>query len=118
MTCGRRRPPRTPLGRAAQPSEMAAAAPFLASDEDSFTTGIDLLIDSGLPLVGTLRSTLRKGVLGERRSATRSGACRRLRPRRQKRGAHLRRAARRTRRVDSPVQTAGRGAAPAACPTR
>lgn len=37
----------TPLGRAAQPSEMASAALFLASDEASFITGIDLAVDGG-----------------------------------------------------------------------
>ncbi len=34
----------TPLGRAAQPEEMAAVALFLASDDASFITGIDLAL--------------------------------------------------------------------------
>lgn len=37
----------TPLGRAAQPEELAAVALFLASDEASFITGIDLPVDGG-----------------------------------------------------------------------
>jgi NAD(P)-dependent dehydrogenase (short-subunit alcohol dehydrogenase family) len=35
------------LGRWAQPSEVADAVAFLASDRASFITGIDLLVDSG-----------------------------------------------------------------------
>jgi NAD(P)-dependent dehydrogenase (short-subunit alcohol dehydrogenase family) len=37
-----------PLGRAAEPGEVAAAIAFLASDEASFITGKSLLIDGGL----------------------------------------------------------------------
>jgi NAD(P)-dependent dehydrogenase (short-subunit alcohol dehydrogenase family) len=37
-----------PLGRAGKPEEVAAAAVFLASDESSFITGVDLCVDGGL----------------------------------------------------------------------
>jgi len=36
-----------PLGRIAMPEEVAAAAVFLASDDASFVTGTDLLVDGG-----------------------------------------------------------------------
>jgi NAD(P)-dependent dehydrogenase (short-subunit alcohol dehydrogenase family) len=39
---------RTPLGRHAQPAEIAGAAVFLLSDAASFTTGTVLAIDGGL----------------------------------------------------------------------
>jgi NAD(P)-dependent dehydrogenase (short-subunit alcohol dehydrogenase family) len=41
----------TPLGRLGLPEELAAGAYFLASDESSFVTGIDLPIDGGLAQV-------------------------------------------------------------------
>jgi NAD(P)-dependent dehydrogenase (short-subunit alcohol dehydrogenase family) len=34
-------------GRIAQPDEIAAAAAFLVSDDASFVTGADLLVDGG-----------------------------------------------------------------------
>lgn len=37
----------TPLGRGAQPTEIAYGVLFLASDESSFVTGADLTIDGG-----------------------------------------------------------------------
>ena len=41
----------TPLGRLGLPEEPAAGAYFLASDESSYVTGIDLPIDGGLAQV-------------------------------------------------------------------
>ena len=39
--------PKTPLGRDADPSEIAAAIAFLVSDDASFVTGISLPVDGG-----------------------------------------------------------------------
>ncbi|MEE3049425.1 MAG: SDR family oxidoreductase, partial [Pseudomonadota bacterium] len=39
--------PKHPLGRLAEPAEIAAGAVFLASDESAFMTGADLLLDGG-----------------------------------------------------------------------
>jgi 3alpha(or 20beta)-hydroxysteroid dehydrogenase len=39
---------RIPMGRFAEPSEIAAAILFLASDEASYVTGSDLVVDGGL----------------------------------------------------------------------
>jgi len=39
---------RNPMGRIGSAEELAAAALFLASDESSFSTGIDLVADGGL----------------------------------------------------------------------
>jgi NAD(P)-dependent dehydrogenase (short-subunit alcohol dehydrogenase family) len=41
----------TPLGRLGLPDEIAAAAYFLASDESSYVTGIDLPVDGGMAQV-------------------------------------------------------------------
>jgi NAD(P)-dependent dehydrogenase (short-subunit alcohol dehydrogenase family) len=41
----------TPLGRLADPDEVAAAALFLGSDESSFVTGIELFVDGGIAQV-------------------------------------------------------------------
>ncbi len=38
----------TPLGRIAEPNEIAGAVRFLASDDASFITGDVLLVDGGL----------------------------------------------------------------------
>ncbi len=37
----------TPMGRIAQPSEIAAAALFLACEDASYVTGIELPVDGG-----------------------------------------------------------------------
>ena len=39
-----------PVGRFGQPSEIANAVVFLASDEAMFTVGAELLIDGGMSL--------------------------------------------------------------------
>ena len=39
--------PLTPLGRRAQPSEISGAVAYLASDDASFVTGTELVIDGG-----------------------------------------------------------------------
>ncbi|MFC8077445.1 SDR family NAD(P)-dependent oxidoreductase [Streptomyces sp. NPDC057307] len=40
--------PATPLGRVGRPDEVAATALYLASDQSSFTTGAELLVDGGV----------------------------------------------------------------------
>jgi NAD(P)-dependent dehydrogenase (short-subunit alcohol dehydrogenase family) len=37
-----------PMGRRGEPEEIAAAVTFLASDESSFITGVDLAVDGGM----------------------------------------------------------------------
>jgi NAD(P)-dependent dehydrogenase (short-subunit alcohol dehydrogenase family) len=39
---------KTPLGRAGNPAEIAAAVLFLASNDSAYTTGIELIIDGGI----------------------------------------------------------------------
>jgi NAD(P)-dependent dehydrogenase (short-subunit alcohol dehydrogenase family) len=39
--------PKHPLGRLGEPDEIARGAVFLASDDSTFMTGADLLIDGG-----------------------------------------------------------------------
>ena len=39
---------RTPIGRKGKPVEIAYGALFLASDEASFVTGTELIIDGGM----------------------------------------------------------------------
>lgn len=50
----------TPLGRAAQPEEMAEVVLFLASDAASFLTGIDLAADGGFSQIGAYDAVWKK----------------------------------------------------------
>ena len=43
-----------PLGRMGSPEEVAKAVSFLASDDSSFITGIELFIDGGMAQVSDI----------------------------------------------------------------
>ncbi len=45
---------RTPIGRIGQPDDVAYGVLFLASDESSFMTGSELVIDGGRTAAGRL----------------------------------------------------------------
>ncbi len=60
-----------PAGRIGTPADVASAVLFLASDEASFITGADLVVDGGLTSMAAsaLLSTRIRGWWGDRRSS-------------------------------------------------
>ena len=69
----------TPMRRAGDSAEMAAAVAFLCSDEAAYITGQTLFIDGGLTLYPSFETTWSSelpGLAGGRRSERRpSGYC-------------------------------------------
>lgn len=45
----------TPMGRSAEPAEFASVALFLASDDSSFVTGVDIPVDGGFEAMAAYR---------------------------------------------------------------